>query len=280
MLSMGSRYPCHPPQNWSNLLMSWPSGVILDPMPESAPDGGFSPVQRRSVSDEVFAELRDAILTGRFRPGDSLPSERELAASFAVNRHAVREALKRLQGAGFVQIVHGGATTVLDVRSSAGLDLLAHLARSGEGLDPLILRDGLEMRRCIGVEAARVAATRASDEARARVVAAAAAYDLDDDTDADRHFWLEVVEASGNLTFRLALNSLVQAIDSGPEVMDALLAGDRSDLLPHVPLAAAIADGDAALAARLADEILSQAVDVWAALTDSGRTLDPVTRGA
>ena len=101
-------------------------------MPDSAPQGGFSPVQRRSVSDEVFAELRDAILTGRFQPGDTLPPERELAASFAVNRHAVREALKRLQEAGFVQIVHGGATTVLDVRSSAGLDLLAHLARSGK----------------------------------------------------------------------------------------------------------------------------------------------------
>ncbi len=238
---------------------------------------GFSPVPRRSVSDEVFAELRDAVLTGRFAPGDSLPPERELAASFAVNRHAVREALQRLQLAGFVRVVHGGGTTVLDVRSTAGLDLLAHLARSGDGLDPMILRDGLEMRRCIGVEAARIAATRASDEARARVVAAAAAYDLDDRPDPDRDFWLEVVEASGNLAFRLALNSLVLAIDS-TEVMDALLAGDRADLVAHAPLAAAIAARDAELAARLADAILSQAVDVWASLTDSGRTLDPVTR--
>src|SRR6478736_6443795 len=241
---------------------------------------GFTPVARRSLSDEVFAELRDAVLTGRFQPGESLPPERELAASFAVNRHAVREALQRLQVAGFVRVVHGGGTTVLDVRSSAGLDLLAHLARSGEGLDPMILRDGLEMRRCIGIEAARIAASRATDEARARVVAAAAAYDLDDQPDADRHFWLEVVEASGNLAFRLALNSLVQAIDSGPDVMDALLAGDRADLVPHAPLAAAIAARDAELAARIADAILSQAVDVWASLTDSGRTLDPVTRGA
>src|SRR6478609_6251770 len=241
---------------------------------------GFTPVARRSVSDEVFAELRDAVLTGRFQPGESLPPERELAASFAVNRHAVREALKRLQEAGFVRVAHGGGATALDVRSSAGLDLLAHLARSGEGLDPMILRDGLEMRRCIGVEAARVAATRASDAARVRITAAAAAYDLDEPADADRHFWLEVVEASGNLAFRLALNSLVLAIDSSPEVMDALLAGDRSDLVAHAPLAAAIAARDADLAARLADAIVTQAVDVWASLTDSGRTLDPVTRGA
>jgi GntR family transcriptional regulator, transcriptional repressor for pyruvate dehydrogenase complex len=62
--------------------------------------------------------------------------------------------------------------------------------------------------------------------------------------------------------------------------MDALLAGDRADLLPHAPLAAAIAAGDAPGAARLADAILTQALDVWATLTDDGRTLDPVTKGA
>jgi len=241
---------------------------------------GFTPVARRSVSDEVFAELRDAVLTRRFAPGDSLPPERELAASFAVNRHAVREALQRLQAAGFVRVVHGGGTRVLDVRSSAGLDLLAHLARSADALDPGVLRDGLEMRRCIGVDAARLAAERATPEARARVVAAAAAYDDTTHPDADRAFWLEVVEASGNLAFRLALNSLLQAIDARPEGMDALLAADRADLLPHAPLAVAIAAGEADEAARLADAILRQALDVWAALDAGGRVTRTGAKGA
>ena len=231
--------------------------------------GGFSPVTRRSVADEVFAELRDAILTRRFAPGDSLPPERELALSFAVNRHAVREALRRLQAAGFVRTVHGGGTRVLDIRRSAGLDLLGHIARSGAELDPLVLRDGLEMRRCIGMEAARLAATRGTLEARARIVAAAAHYADSADVDADRAFWDEIVEASGNFAFRLALNSLLQAIDGSPDAMDAVLAGDRADLVSHAPLAEAIVSGDAERAVRLAEEILSQAVDVWAALNES-----------
>lgn len=232
---------------------------------------GFAPIARTSVADTVFAELRDAILTGRFAPGDALPPERELAASFAVNRHAVREALNRLQVAGFVNVVHGGGTRVLDVRSTAGLDLLAHVAQSADEPDPHLIRDGLEMRRCIGIEAVRLAATRGTAEAHARIEASCAAYGQKDHPDADRAFWREVVDASGNIAFRLALNSLVHAIDARPAVMDALLARDRTDALPHAPLAAAITARDADRAAELADRILTQALDAWSAQQASGQ---------
>ncbi len=226
---------------------------------------GFAPIARTSVASTVFAELRDAILTGRFDPGDTLPPERDLAASFAVNRHAVREALGRLATAGFVKVVHGGGTRVLDVRNTAGLDLLAHVAASAEEPDPNVIRDGLEMRRCIGVEAVRLAATRGTTEAHARIEASSAAYGDVDHPDADRAFWREVVDASGNVAFRLALNSLLHAIDARPEGMDALLADDRADTIPHAPLAAAIAAREADRAAELAHRILTQALDAWTA---------------
>jgi DNA-binding FadR family transcriptional regulator len=224
---------------------------------------GFAPITRTSVTDTVFAELRDAILTGRFAPGDSLPPERELAASFAVNRHAVREALGRLATAGFVNVVHGGGTVVLDVRSTAGLDLLAHVARSADEPDPKLIRDGLEMRRCIGIEAVRLAATRGTPGAHARIEASTTAYGDHSHPVADRAFWREVVDASGNIAFRLALNSLLHAIDARPEAMDVLLADDRADTIPHAPLAKAITARDADLAAELADRILTQALDAW-----------------
>jgi DNA-binding FadR family transcriptional regulator len=105
------------------------------------PPEGFQPVQRQPLSDTVFAQLRDAVLAGRYGPGGFLPPERELAAAFAVNRHAVREALKRLQQAGFVRVLHGGGTEVLDVRRTAGLDLLGQLARApGEHTERLVRR--------------------------------------------------------------------------------------------------------------------------------------------
>lgn len=221
----------------------------------------FSPVTRQSVSDVVFGELRDAIVSGRLEVGDALSPERELAESFAVNRHAVREAVKRLQQAGFVRVSHGDGTHVLDVRRSAGLDLLVDLTRGESRPGDRLLRDGLEMRRCIGIEAARLAARRGEPAARQRVVDATTAYAVDG-AGADRMFWQAVVEASANLAFRLALNSLLHAIDAQPGVMDTLLAADRADVLPHAELAQAILAADEGRAAELAGAILGQALGI------------------
>ena len=236
---------------------------------------GFGPSIRQPLAQEVFSELRDAILTGRLAPGDIVPPERELALSFGLNRYSVREALQRLQHAGFVRIVPGGRTTVRDVRATAGLDLLAHLADVAGEPNPSIVRDGLEMRRAIGREAARLAASRGTPQAHARITATCTDFGDDAHPDADRAFWREIVEASGNFAFRLALNSLERAVDSWPDSMDPVLAAERADLLPHAPLAAAIAERDPSRAADLADAILSQAVDTWTALAAATETTPP-----
>ncbi len=40
----------------------------------------FTPCRRRRIHEDVARQLRDAILDGRFRSGEKLPPERELAA--------------------------------------------------------------------------------------------------------------------------------------------------------------------------------------------------------
>ncbi|MEA2125831.1 MAG: GntR family transcriptional regulator, transcriptional repressor for pyruvate dehydrogenase complex, partial [Solirubrobacteraceae bacterium] len=101
-------------------------------------------MQRRLVSEAVHEALLADVLAGRLAPGDALPGERALSEAFAVNRHAVREALKRLQQAGLVTVAQGGATRVSDWRRTAGLDLLTSLAAAGPG--PELVRAIVEMR--------------------------------------------------------------------------------------------------------------------------------------
>ncbi|MCW3013405.1 MAG: FadR family transcriptional regulator, partial [Solirubrobacterales bacterium] len=106
---------------------------------------------RVPVSTTVYDVLRADILGGRLAPGDGIPSERTLSERFAVNRHAVREAVKRLQQAGLVQVSHGGATRVLDWRIHGGLELLMDLPAAG---DMDAARAGYELRACLAAEVA------------------------------------------------------------------------------------------------------------------------------
>lgn len=226
------------------------------------------------VSAAVFSQLRAGILDGELAPGEALPPERVLADTFGVNRHAVREALKRLQQAGLVQVAHGGATRVLDFRRTGGLDLLPHLV-DGPGPAAEVLRSGLEMRRVIGVEVARLAALRADDGARARILERSRAYAAEDGEarrDADRGFWAELVDAADNMAFRLAFNSLIRAIDAHADVMDEVLDEDRTDAETHLRLAEAVARGDAPAAVGLAHHILT------AALVASARFMPAASR--
>src|SRR5438067_3426093 len=84
-----------------------------------------APLSRTSVPDQVFAQLREAILLGRYRPGERLPPQRALAAELEVNMASVREALKRLEQLRLVEVRHGDATRVLDWRRSGGREARA-----------------------------------------------------------------------------------------------------------------------------------------------------------
>ncbi|QDY08446.1 FadR family transcriptional regulator [Micromonospora sp. HM134] len=223
----------------------------------------FVPAPRSSVSDHVFGQLRDGIVSGRHRPGDPLPGERELAAAFAVNRHAVREALRRLQQLGLLRISQGGVTRVLDWREHAGLDLALSLAQSGDVL-PVenLVRDMLEMRACVGVDAARRCAVRATGAVRRVVVDtvegfAALAPDLSAMAEANIILWRHIVTGSGNTAYLLSFNSLVAGALAVGEVPPARRATELLDVAGHRRLAAAIADGRGDDAATEAHTLLT-----------------------
>jgi len=69
-------------------------------------------IGRRDLSGEIYRQLRCAILDGRLRLGDRLPSSRELARSLAVSRMTVTVSYERLAGEGFVTSRVGAGTVV------------------------------------------------------------------------------------------------------------------------------------------------------------------------
>src|SRR5689334_7762832 len=100
-----------------------------------------APRTRRARSfDAVLEQLREAILSGRIRPGDRLPGERQLCESFGVGRPTLREALRSLEATGLIEVrpgKGGGSYAVTPSESTVG-DALAALVRlRGASLEDL-----------------------------------------------------------------------------------------------------------------------------------------------
>ncbi|GAA0730696.1 FadR family transcriptional regulator [Dactylosporangium roseum] len=123
---------------------------ILDAIPE----------QRRAAGVVLARDLMRYLLSGRFAPGQKIPSERQLTEELSAGRSAVREALKSLSLLGLVEQRVGDGTYL--ARSSS--ELLPQAIQWGlllEGQDAVQL---VEVRRHLEVWAARLAAERRTDE--------------------------------------------------------------------------------------------------------------------
>jgi len=190
-------------------------------------------------------------MSGRYRPGERLPSQRALAADLGVNMSSVREALGRLEQLRLLEVRHGSATRVLDWRRSGGLESLA--LRHGAG-EPL-LDDLFEARRLLLVESARLAAARRGPEQAAALLdlarAAASAGNGQTALLADWEFMSALVEAAGNIVFQLIMNSVRELYLPRMDAFAGLVS-DPTELTPlYAEAARAVqaGDGDGAAAA-------------------------------
>jgi len=117
----------------------------------------FASVKQNRIAVEIVNQLKAAILSGRFRPGERLPTERELTQQFQVSRVVVREALRELAIKGLVNILQGpaGGAYVTDLSfdhlNNAFLDLFLY--------NKLSVSELIQTRILIESEIARLAAT-------------------------------------------------------------------------------------------------------------------------
>jgi GntR family transcriptional repressor for pyruvate dehydrogenase complex len=207
----------------------------------------LTPIRRQSLSDAVYEQLKTRIVQGDLPAGEPLPAERALCAALGVNRGALREALKRLEQAGLVNIQHGGGTKVTDFMATAGLELLPELMfGAGGAVDVAVAQSVVEMRSALAHDLARRAAARRADadaDALDAVVAEMAAVPPGELLALQRlamTFWGRAVAASGNVADRLAFNTLARAYAPIFELLTQCLADELADLAGYRALAAAI----------------------------------------
>jgi GntR family transcriptional regulator, transcriptional repressor for pyruvate dehydrogenase complex len=159
---------------------------------------------------EVTRRLLDYFTGGNIEPGSRLPPERQLASSLGVGRSAIREALAALEILGVVTVRPGSGTYLRGSVSELLPQTLSWGMLLGEQktLELIGVRHGLE------VQAARLAASAATDEAVHRLGEHLAAMernrgaDLADFVTADMHFHQELAAAAGNELLAEMLQSI------------------------------------------------------------------------
>ena len=132
--------------------------------PRTAAPAGEDKIVRRKLSDEVFDRLRAMITSGDLRPGDPMPSERDLMHRFGVGRPAVREALQSMQTLGLITISHGGRSRVNALSPDSVLDRVDEVAQILLSSAPDQLENLKEARRMFEMGMVRLAALRATEQ--------------------------------------------------------------------------------------------------------------------
>lgn len=209
---------------------------------------------KSSVSADTVHQIAEMLRAGEYIVGDRLPGERQLAKQLRVSRASVREALRKLETVGLLEIRQGLGTFVKEPNNEAiQASLPPHILTDQTTLNKLF-----EMREIIEVEAAARAAERVTSEQLTAmhqwleaVETAVVQQDATGIVTADVEFHRQIVVATANELLVYLMDSLVDLLrdmrwDSSniPALLPEIVAGHRAIL-------AAIEAGDSQ-AARLA----------------------------
>jgi len=119
----------------------------------------FTTIKRESTLEVIVQQIKDQIKKGILKSGEKLPSERKLAELLGVSRASVREAIQALAFSGYLEVIQGKGTYILEIASKYDEIVKFFSGFSNYSLDYL-----MEARIMLEGEFARLAALNASQE--------------------------------------------------------------------------------------------------------------------
>lgn len=251
------------------------SGDVLPPVPRRGL--GFSPIQPLRAHEYVAEQVHRHIALRLIGPGESLPSERELAATFGVGRPTIQHALRMLEADRLVQTRRGrrGGTFVAAPARDAGAmdELLARVLRQRQELgEVLVYRRVIEPR--VAREAAR---TRRRDDLSAISRAIQGMAQAASEPAYMRHdteFHLAVARATRNRFLLTAIEAVRLVLNDAMSLLPESDTWHRRLSGEHDAIAAAIHARDADAAERAMDlHVAASELSVRALMTAIRRRL-------
>ena len=211
----------------------------------------FEPVIKQSLPDKLARQIRGTIQSGNYRRGDRLPPIVEMAKRFEVGQPSIREALKKLETMGVVQIRHGAGVFV--TRSEEVL-VLASPDYAGTVTKKLLL-DLIRARIPIESQSVADAVRNATSEqlAELRRILAEAGQHLGDDevlNSVNMEFHGKIAQASGNSVTAQLLTVLHELFTDEQRLILDIFGSRQADHQGHLEILDAIERRDEALAVQ------------------------------
>ena len=178
----------------------------------------FMKIQTEKLSQSVVRQIEQLILRGILRPGERLPSERELSDRLGVSRPSLRDAVAELQDRGLLISRAGAGIFVAEVLGSAFSDALVQLfATHDEAVfDYIAFRRDME-----GLAAERAARLGSDTDLKVvnaifqKMEAAHTKRDPSDEAALDAEFHLSIIEASHNVVMLHMMRSMYDLLRQG-----------------------------------------------------------------
>ncbi|MBT2706350.1 FadR family transcriptional regulator [Pseudomonas sp. ISL-84] len=193
-----------------------------------------SPQNNTKVYIEIVKQLRSMIEHDGLKPGDRLPSERELSERLGVGRSSVREALRALELLGLIETRRGEGTFIRDFRGNQLVQLLSTFILQ----DQKAIRDVKETKFLIELDCLWLIIQKAEKDQLLKFRDWALKSEYTDDefflevvTLADNHLFLRIWMILKDYYNSLALKKMIVAKTEYAELIDTLISKNESEVI-------------------------------------------------
>ena len=214
----------------------------------------FTEINKKNLSDEVASQIINRIISGALIPGEKLPPEREVSVKMNVNRHTLREALRKLESLGLLSVRQGDGIYIKDYRDSGNLELLKHILYHKKDKTGGVLKDILEMRRIISPEMAEKAAinrTEADIAAIQEILVSSRSI-----SDKDFAIHQAIARAGNNILYIFILNFFNDIIKDFGELYFSVDENKKATAKFHIDISKAIIAGDSKSAKKIMADVI------------------------
>jgi GntR family transcriptional repressor for pyruvate dehydrogenase complex len=222
-------------------------------------------INRISMTDQAVQQIKSEILSGKYKIGDRLETEKDLCTELGIGRSTVREALRMLKALGFIEIRQGKGAFVIKISEDSDEKI-----RDWFSKNKIELIDFIEVRMSLEPLAVRLVIERASDEQISNMNKILELFENATDSSnaldlalLDEAFHTAIAEASGN-NLLIMLNQTIAEFFREYRVRSfAVKKNIKNALEPHRQIMKAITERNAEEASQaMLDHLKCSMIDI------------------